>query len=186
MKVMEVDTQNIKSSYKENNYDKVFQSICFTLKPQKIVEFGILEGYSLDSFVKYGGDAIIEANDLFDEFPYNAADYGFVTNKYKDNSNVFINKKNFYDAVEDYEDNSIDILHIDIANNGDVFEFAIQNYLPKVCGVMILEGGSVERDNVEWMWKYGKPTIQPVLQKYSDNVRIEVLDDYPSITLISK
>lgn len=99
---MEVDTQNIKSSYKVNNYDKVFQSICFTLKPQRIVEFGILEGYSLDSFVKYGGDAIIEANDLFDEFPYNAADYGFVTNKYKDNSNVFINKKNFYDAVEDY------------------------------------------------------------------------------------
>jgi len=186
MKVMEVGTQSIKSSYKVNNYDKVFQSICFTLKPQRIVEFGILEGYSLDSFVKYGGDAIIEANDLFDEFPYNAADHGFVTNKYKDNSNVFINKKNFYDAVEDYEDNSIDILHIDIANNGDVFEFAIQNYLPKVCGVMILEGGSLERDNVEWMRKYDKPTIQPVLQKYSDNVRIEVLDDYPSITLISK
>lgn len=186
MKVMEVDTQNIKSSYKVNNYDKVFQSICFILKPQRIVEFGILDGYSLDSFVKYGEDVIIEANDLFDEFPYNAADYGFVTNKYKDNSNVFINKKNFYDAVEDYEDNSIDILHIDIANNGDVFEFAIQNYLPKVSGMMILEGGSVERDSVEWMVKYDKPRIRPILQKYSDSVRIEVIEDYPSITLISK
>ena len=186
MKVMEVDTQNIKSSYKENNYDKVFQSICFVSKPKNIVEFGILEGYSLDSFIKYGGNAIIEANDLFDEFPHNAADYEFVTNKYKDNSNVFINKKNFYDSVGDYKDNSIDILHIDIANNGDVFEFAIQNYLPKVRGVLMLEGGSAERDNVEWMLRYNKRTIQPVLQKYADNVRIEVLDDYPSITLISK
>jgi len=186
MKVMEVDTQSIKSSYKVNSYDKVFQSICFTLKPEKIVEFGILEGYSLDCFVKYAANASIEANDLFDEFPFNAANYEFVTNKYNNNSNVIINKKNFYDAVDSYDDDSIDILHIDIANNGDVFEFAIQNYLPKVRGVMMLEGGSVERDNVEWMLRYGKPTIQPVLQKYSDNVRIEVLEDYPSITLISK
>ena len=68
-KIMEVDTQNIKSSYKKNNYDKVFQSICFSLNPKRIVEFGILEGYSLDCFIEYAKDASIEANDLFDEFP---------------------------------------------------------------------------------------------------------------------
>ena len=90
------------------------------------------------------------------------------------------------DTVDDYEDDSIDILHIDIANNGNVFEFAIKNYLPKVRGVMILEGGSTERDSVEWMIKYNKPRIKPILQKYSDSVRITVLEDYPSITLISK
>ena len=80
-RIMEVDIQNIKSSYKSNNYDKVFQSICFALNPKKIVEFGILEGYSLDCFVEYAKDALIEANDLFDDFPYNAADYEFVANK---------------------------------------------------------------------------------------------------------
>ena len=185
-KIMEVDTQNIKSSYKKNNYDKVFQSICFSLNPKRIVEFGILEGYSLDCFIEYAKNALIDANDLFDDFPYNAADYGFVTNKYENNPNVSINKKNFYDSVDDYEDDSIDILHIDIANNGDVFEFAINNYLPKVRGMMILEGGSADRDSVEWMVKYQKPMIQPVLQKYSNSVRIEVIEDYPSITLISK
>ncbi len=185
-KIMEVDTQNIKSSYKKNNYDKVFQSICFSLNPKRIVEFGILEGYSLDCFIEYAKDASIEANDLFDEFPYNAADYRYVINKYKNNPNLSINKKNFYDSVDDYENDSIDILHIDIANNGDVFEFAIKNYLPKVRGVMILEGGSVYRDSVDWMIKYQKPMIRPILQKYSDSVRISVLEDYPSVTLISK
>lgn len=185
-RIMEVDIQNIKSSYKTNNYDKVFQSICFALNPKKIVEFGILEGYSLDCFVEYAKDALIEANDLFDDFPYNAADYEFVANKYKNNFNVAINKKNFYNAVNDYENDSIDILHVDIANNGEVFEFAIENYLPKVRGIMILEGGSPSRDSVEWMVKYQKPMIQPVLQKYSNSVRIEVIEDYPSITLISK
>ena len=184
--IMEVDTQDFKSSYKINNYDKVFQSICFTLNPKKIVEFGILEGYSLDCFVKCAKDALIEANDLFDDFPYNAADYEFISNKYKNNSNISINKKNFYDAVDDYEDDSIDILHIDIANNGDVFEFAIQNYLRKVSGIIILEGGSVERDSVELMIKYNKPKILPVLQKYSNDVKIQVIQDFPSLTLISK
>ena len=64
---------NIKSSYKKYGYDKVFKSLCFCLDPQLIVEFGILQGYSLDCFVKYS-NASIEANDLFDDFPFNAAD----------------------------------------------------------------------------------------------------------------
>ena len=51
---------------------------------------------------------------------------------------------------------------------------------------MILEGGSEERDNVEWMNKYNKPKIQPVLKKYDNDVIITVLNDYPSLTLIKK
>jgi hypothetical protein len=51
---------------------------------------------------------------------------------------------------------------------------------------MIMEGGSEERDCVEWMVKYDKPKIRPILQKYSNSVKIEVLEDFPSITLIKK
>ena len=187
MTILEVlDMGDIKSSYKKNNYDKIFQSICFSLNPKKIVEFGILEGYSLDSFVKYGKNALVESNDLFDDFPYNSADYNFVVNKYQENSNVSIYKRDFYKSVDFYEENSIDILHIDIANNGQTFDFAIQNYLPKVKGIMILEGGSEQRDNIEWMVKYNKPKIRPILQKYYNSVKMEVIEDFPSITLIRK
>ena len=49
-----------------------------------------------------------------------------------------------------------------------------------------MEGGSEERDSIEWMVKYDKPRIRPVLKKYSNNVRITVLEDFPSITLIKK
>lgn len=177
---------NIKSSYKQYHYNKVFKSIYFSVNPSKIVEFGILEGYSLDCFVNFNQNCEIDANDLFDDFPYNAADYNFIVNKYRENSNVSIYKRDFYKSVDFYEDNSIDILHIDIANNGDTFDFAIQNYLPKVRGIMIMEGGSEERDNVGWMVKYDKPKIRPILQKYSNSVKIEVLEDFPSLTLIKK
>ena len=144
-----------------------------------------MQGYSLDCFVKHSKASIV-ANDLFDDFPFNAADRTFIEEKFKGVDNLKINKKNFYDSVTDYEDNSIDILHIDIANTGDTYEFAIQNYLPKVRGVMVLEGGSEERDNIEWMVKYGKPKIQPVLKKYNNDVIITVLEDFPSLTLIKK
>ena len=181
-----ISIMNIKSSYKKYSYDKVFKSLCFCLDPKLIVEFGILEGYSLDCFVNYSNASTIEANDLFDDFPYNAADRIHIEEKYKGVDNLKIKKKNFYESVNDYSEDSIDILHIDIANNGDTYDFAIKNYLPKVRGVMILEGGSEERDNVEWMIKYSKPKIQPVLKKYDDSAIITVFEDYPSLTLIKK
>ena len=102
--------------------------------------------------------------DLFDDFPYNAADRKEMLKKYESNYNVSILKGDFYESLNLFRDDSIDILHIDIANNGDTYEFAIENYLTKVKGIMVLEGGSEERDNIEWMQKYEKPKIQSVLK----------------------
>ena len=80
----------------------------------------------------------------------------------------------------------VDMIHIDIANNGDTYEDAIKHYLPKLSptGIMILEGGSAQRDEVEWMVKYNKPQIYPILQKYSQIYNIKTIGSFPSITLI--
>ena len=105
-----------------------------------------------------------------------------------DFSNVKIEYGNFYELNNIIETN-IDIIHIDIANNGDVFEYAIKNYLPKLCenGILLLEGGSIERDKVEWMSKYNKPLIEPVIQKHiKNNLNIQVIGSFPSITIIRK
>jgi len=51
-------------------------------------------------------------------------------------------------------------------------------------GVLILEGGSEKRDNVEWMSKYNKSKIKPVLEKYKTKYSVTTLGDYPSITII--
>ena len=40
MLLMVINMSNIKSSYKKFNYSKVFQSLCFSLDPKLIVEFG--------------------------------------------------------------------------------------------------------------------------------------------------
>ena len=41
------------SSYKSNvNFGDIISSVTFGLNPKKIVEFGILNGFSLENFVK--------------------------------------------------------------------------------------------------------------------------------------
>jgi predicted O-methyltransferase YrrM len=102
--------------------------------------------------------------------------------------NVTIDYGDFYDVYKKYNDKSIDILHIDIANNGDVYEYMFKNYINKVKddGIILMEGGSNQRDHVEWMTKYNKPKIKPVLDKYMTNFDIKTIGGLPSLTIIKK
>ena len=63
-----------------------------------------------------------------------------------------------------------------------------QNYIDKLKddGIILMEGGSEERDNIEWMIKYNKPKIKPVLDKYSLKYDIKTIGKIPSITIIKK
>ena len=181
----------MRTSYKNINlsYGDLLDSIPLVKNPQKIVEIGILDGYSLECFTKNSNkDTQIYAYDLFEDFNGNHSNKNELISKFSDFSNVKIEYGNFYELNNIIETN-IDIIHIDIANNGDVFEYAIQNYLPKLSenGILLLEGGSFERDNVEWMNKYNKPLINPVIQKYiKNNLNIQVVGSFPSITIIRK
>ena len=177
----------MKSSYKQNNYASVFKAVCYFVKPKKVVEFGILEAYSLKAFIdSCPSTTKIEAHDIFEEFPYNSANFDKITEKFSVYSNVSIHRSDFYGAEEKFKNEEIDILHIDIANNGDVFEYTFEKYMSKVSqeGVCILEGGSSERDQVEWMTKFKKPQILPIIEKHKNEYDIVTLEDYPSITMI--
>jgi hypothetical protein len=169
------------SSYKnEITYGELINGITYTLNPKLIVEFGILDGYSLKHFINgLSNETIIKAYDIFEDFNGNHANKDKLIEIFKEHENVSIEYGDFYKLHDTLKE--IDILHIDIANNGDVYEFAINNYLPKLSknGVIILEGGSEERDNVEWMIKYNKPKIQPIVKKYN----MKVIGTFPSITL---
>ena len=179
----------MKSSYSQNKYSNLFKAICFAINPKRIVEFGILEGYSLMSFVTAcNRQTEIFAYDIFDEFPYNAANLLNIKNKFKNFNNVKIEKRNFYGSEHLFKSNSIDIIHIDIANNGKVFKYVFENYIDKLTneGICILEGGSNQRDNVEWMKKYNKEKIVPVINSFKNKFDILVLEDYPSITIVKK
>jgi hypothetical protein len=175
------------SSYKSTlDYSDVIKAITSVVHPSKIVEFGILEGFSLMTFA----DTIhcsIDAYDIFDDFNGNHAQKNII-DKFKDYKHVKIEYGNFYDKLLTIPYNSVDILHIDIANCGDVYEYAVKYGLDRITpnGIMLLEGGSKERDNVYWMKKYNKKPIAPFLDelKKTSSLHITVLEKFPSMTII--
>ena len=183
------------SSYKNNdiNYGDLIEAITITIKPKIIIEIGILDGYSLTRFINATNQTTtkIFAYDIFDKFNGNHSNEDELKLRFKDYPQVEIGYGDFYELHKNLINNSIDIIHIDIANNGDIYEYAIQNYLSKITssGIMILEGGSKIRDEVEWMNKYNKPKINPIIEKYSNDYSIHYsiknIGNHPSITLIS-
>lgn len=180
----------MKSSYFNNdiNYGDIIKANIFGRNPHKIVEFGILDGFSLKVFADTFPNAKIDAYDIFDEFNGNAAKKEVIEEMFKNYKNVSVKYGDFYKKYEDLS--FIDILHIDIANNGDVYKFVIENYLPKMSkdGIIILEGGSNERDNIEWMIKYNKPKINTYLEELNKrfDLNVMVIGKVPSITFITR
>ena len=177
------------SSYEKNDFRKDFFEIISKIQPELIVEFGIGNGYSLQSWIDFtGNNCEIHCYDLFDDFPYHHASYDKIKSIINESSRVCVEKLDFYKGVDRYADGQIDLLHIDIANNGDTFQFAFENYLNKISdkGVMIFEGGSTERDNVYWMSKFNKRKINPYLMEVKDKYNIQIIEKYPSLTIVKK
>ena len=180
----------MKSSYNNNiSYGELLSGIVFSLQPKTIVEFGILEGYSLKAFVDNTNNTTnIKAYDIFDEFNGNGANKTELKNRFSSYSNITIDYGDFYKKHDEIKDNSIDLLHIDIANNGDVLKFALKYYMNKLSpnGILIFEGGSEDRDNVGWMKKYNKPAIKPIIIQNKNFYNIKTIGHFPSITIIKK
>jgi len=185
---------DLESSYNTSklSFYHMFQILVGTINPRRVVEFGILNGFSLKAFSEFcHKDCSIEAYDIFEKFNGNGANKKQIEGLFADNDNIKIGELDFYKGWRKYENNSIDILHVDIANNGDVYKFAIENYLDKVRvgGVIVFEGGSKERDGVKWMKKYGQPSINKyldVLRKERSDLVVSIIDVFPSMTIVKK
>ena len=177
----------MRSSYKNKDitYGELISTITQIVKPKKILEIGILDGYSLESFVK-SSHAEIHAFDIFEEFNGNHPDIELL-NRFKQFPNVTIQYGNFYNLHNKIGYSEYDIIHIDIANTGDTFHYVMEHYLPKLSeyGIILFEGGSIARDNVEWMIKYNKSPIYPVIQQYT-NVSIKTYGNMPSLTVANR
>lgn len=174
----------LRSSYIENGYGLVFEKTVEIFLPHKCVEIGVLDGYSLFHIAKGAANArkfsnhtpTIDAYDLWEDYEYKHGSMVAVQKMLDDNKlGEFVNlhKKNAFKVHEDYDQNSVCFLHVDISNDGDVLREIVNRWDDKLSfgGLFFFEGGSEERDNIEWMKKYGKFPIRdeilsnPILNK---------------------
>ena len=184
-KILEImNGSNIRSSYKENNFEIEFERICNKFKPVSILEIGLLDGYSLELFEKYTLKSTqIKGVDIFEDYKFKNADKDYLIQKFINYKNVTIENGDFFTYYKKKEE--YDLIHIDISNDGDIYKFAIENYLNLAKKALLLEGGSEDRDKVEWMIKYNKTPINKYLKKISSNIDFKIIEKFPSMTIIS-
>ena len=189
----------MRSSYKENNYGMILRSLIFGHKPQMVVECGVLDGYStfhIAHALKFnrlerGIGSVFLAYDLFEDYEYNHGYQDLVEQQIEKQKLQFdcnIIKMDAFKVYSEYEDGSIDFLHFDISNDGDVLLNMLDTwgYKINVNGMIAFEGGSEERDN-GWIKKYNRRPIRPELlnnPKVYNNWVIQIFDAYPSLTLL--
>lgn len=167
---------DVESSYRENNLGRTLYDEVLKHKPKIIIEFGVLNGYSTIAMalaLKRLGEGKIIGYDLWEKYPYKH------TTKEKTLENL--KRYGVDDIVElremdfkDFYGQECDMAHIDISNTGDIID-----QLPKKFGkaIVLFEGGTYERDNVEWVKKYNKRKIRD--SKVPFNV---INPDFPSIS----
>lgn len=195
----------MRSSYIENNYGNVFKALIMAHLPSLVVECGVLDGYSTFNIahalrhnrINRGIESSFIAYDLWENYEYKHGSFKKVATMLRENGllNHYVNLHygKAFDVHSNFQDRTVDFLHMDISNDGLVLEKTIEYWGPKISqgGIIVFEGGSTERDKIEWMKKYNKRPIVPVLEKminspYNNYWSFQILSDFPSMTIIFK
>jgi predicted O-methyltransferase YrrM len=183
--------KNVKvySSYRKNDLGKSLYNTVLKYKPKKIIDFGVLEGYSTIAMAQAVKDlekGSVVGYDLFEDYPYRHSTLKKTQKNIKKHGVddvVTLKRQDFYEWIEEPEE--FNLLHLDISNDGEIVELAHRKLKRSIDSgaVFLFEGGTKERDQVEWMVKYNKPPMRPLKSK----LKYKVLDKrFPGISIITK
>jgi predicted O-methyltransferase YrrM len=196
------EKERVRTSYEENNYGMILKTFVLTMKPIVAVEVGVLDGYSA-MYLGAGVQALrnvfnlystLDCYDLWDAYEYKHGDF----NKVKEYLEGFgldgfvkLYQSDAFEACEKYGDERVDLLHFDISNDGDKLEKLMETWHYKIRpgGIILFEGGSPERDEIEWMKRYNKKKIYPVLNEnkiINEEYQWVVYPMFPSLTALFK
>lgn len=179
------------SSYEKNNYGELFYSLMRIYRPKKVIELGTKAGYSayhIARGLKDNHQGSLYCYDLWEKYPFNSFPKKSAEKNLKEFKDIISLTLQDVAGVEK-KHQTVDILHVDLNNEGAILEKIIPCWIDKVRQLIIIEGGSSERDKVKWMIKYKKMPIKSWLKDYRlKRVDIEYLtiEPFPSITIIRK
>lgn len=179
------------SSYEENNYGELFYSLMRVYQPEKVVELGTKAGFSayhIARGLKANRKGSLDCYDLWENYQFNSVQRKVAEENLKEFSNIVrLKPKDIFGVDKLYKE--VDILHVDVDNEGTILEKIIPYWIDKTRQFIIIEGGSAERDKVEWMIKYKKMPIKRWLQDFKSkrgDIEYLTIEPFPSVTLIRK
>lgn len=179
------------SSYEENNYGELFYALVRIYKPDKIVELGTKAGYSayhMARAVKASGKGRLYCYDLWENYEFNSVPQSVAQKNLKKYKNIIRLEPRNVTSVHKLH-KTTDILHIDLGNEGGILESIIPHWIDKTRQLIIIEGGSSERDKIDWMIKFKKKSVKNWLKDFSlhhPDIEYFTIEPFPSLTIIRK
>ncbi len=179
------------SSYQENNYGELFYALMRIYQPKKVVELGTKAGFSafhMARGLKQNGKGKLFCYDLWEKYEFNSVPQSVAQENLKLYPDIVSLISHNAVGVEKIH-KSIDILHIDLGNSGEILEKIVPFWIDKVNQLIIIEGGSEERDRVYWMSKFNKIPITTWLKHFKQKrkeINYFTFKPFPSITLLYK
>jgi hypothetical protein len=183
-----INRLEIESSYSKNGLGIFLYETVLEISPLKIVEFGTLFGYSaicMGLALKTLGNGSLTCFDLWEDYSYKSSKRSDVQQRIDDlgvSDFVTLEKGNIFEG--DWSNLNFDFCHIDVSNDGEkiyqiheIFKEKIKSGIP-----VIFEGGTPERDNVEWMTKYKRASICSTRDKLNYTV---INEKFPGISIFS-
>lgn len=175
--------------YFKPNIGKTIYDYVIENKPKVIVEFGVLFGFSTvcmsQALRDLNNGGKIYAFDLWEKSKYNHGQtielVDDILKEYELQDFVKLDYGGSADCLSDIKD--VDLIHIDINNDGDSLKKMIQNIRVDngiTCDILF-EGGTLERDNCWWMKKFNKKPINDVKEDFD---YIVLNKNFPSISFI--
>lgn len=161
------ENPQIPSSYRYNDIGQTLYDFVLQEKPDLIIEFGTLHGYSAVAMglaLKKLGKGRLISYDLWDAYKFNhgtMSQVQDVVDSYGLSGIVQLENGD----VNNWTPEPCDIIHLDISNDGE----KLRKLAPKLklSGAKVLfEGGIITRDQVNWMQKYNKQAMTTCGVKY--------------------
>jgi predicted O-methyltransferase YrrM len=184
------------SSYCETGFGALLEALVCIHKPSLCVELGCLEGYSathLARGLKKNRAGRLVVVDLFEAYPYRNCPKAEVQNNLRKelvDDYVELVQDDVFSRIPLFPDDSIDLLHIDLSNNGDLLEqvFSAIDAKLKKSALIIFEGGSAERDGIKWMKDFNKKPLGDFIgsRYFQESFNHVVLTPFPSMTICQK
>ena len=175
---------SLQSSYFGTGIGKTLYDHVLKNKPETIVEFGVLHGYStvcMAQALKRLGKGKIIAYDMWEKAPYGHDQTMAEVQKALEHHDVAdyveLRYGDFHEKTWESDGISPDLMHLDINNTGEILPIVSEFEFP-----VLFEGGSAKRDDVWWMVKFDKEKMHPLKKLYG----YEVLNNnFPSISIIN-
>lgn len=183
------------SSYKANGYGGLLYSLVMANRPRRAVEIGTLHSYSalhIGAALREIGRGHLDCYDLWETYPFRHSrmvDVQETIDKAGLHDWIKLHHCDAMHVAGQIESPSLDFVHVDISNDGDTYLWAanvFRRFLSDPSSLLVLEGGTADRDKVHWMTAGFHRPIRDVLPSLSNEWNIIVLQGYPGMTIMGR